>query len=542
MLRSRVDWPLRVTADDEDIPVVRCIKLTLVAVSASNTMLDRYSEWNSLIRTTSWLLRFSHNAKATKITRLPKMYGPLTVTELARPQTVWLQYVRSIEFKEELTALRKWKLMSSKSRLKSLNPFIDQDGLVRVGGRLSLSSLSDQRKFPIVLPPSYKITRMIFKHEHNRLLHAGPQALLASIHTGFWPLRGRDTARFTGYKCITCFRHHPTTLTPCMAPLPRQRTNIERPFTHTGVDFCGPISVRSGIRRVTSTKAYISVFAYFSTRAIHLELVNGLTSNAFIAALKRFIGHRGSPQHMYSDNGTNFVGANKELRAYIQQLYKDYHLDKSIKLSGMQWHFNPPATPYFGGLWESAVKSTKTHLVKCTKGALLTFEELSTLLCQVEAVLNSRPMTSLSTDPSDYSALTTSHFRIGSPLTQVLEPTIATEPRSNLKRWELVRFQSQHFWNRWSREYLPQLQKRGRWLSLSRPVKVGDLAISEEDNKPARQWKLVRITAVHAGLDGITRVKTIRNSADKECQCPVVKLAVHPTSVDEDNEHEVTIN
>jgi len=244
---------------------------------------------------------------------------------------------------------------------------------------------------------------------------------------------------------------------------------------------------------------------------------------------------------MYSDNGTNFVGANKELRAYIQQLHKDYHLDKSIKLSGMQWHFNPSATPHFGGLWESAVKSTKTHLVKCTKGALFTFEELSTLLCQVEAVLNSRPMTSLSTDPLDYSALTPAHFLIGSPLTQILEPTIATEPRNKLKRWELVRFQSQHFWNRWSREYLPQLQKRGRWLSLSRPVKVGDLAISKEDNQPARQWKLVRITAVHPGPDGITRVVTIKNSAGKEYQRPVVKLVVLPTSVDEDNEHEDNI-
>jgi len=196
-----------VTADDEDIPEVRCIKLTLVAVSASNTVLDRYSEWNSLIRTTGWLLRFRHNAKATKITRLPSMYGPLTVTELAKAETIWLQYVQSIEFKEELTALRKGKPVSSKSRLKSLNPFIDQDDLVQVGEMLSLSNLSDQRKFPIVLPSRHKITRTIFKHEHKRLLHAGPQALLASIHTWFWPLRGRDTARFTVHKCILYIMH-----------------------------------------------------------------------------------------------------------------------------------------------------------------------------------------------------------------------------------------------------------------------------------------------------------------------------------------------
>lgn len=180
------------TADDEDIPEVRCIKLTLAAVCASNTSLDRYSEWNSLIRTIGWQLRFSHNAKATKSTRLPKMYGPLTLTELAKPLTVWFQYVKSIEFKEELTALRKKKPVSSKSRPKSLNPFIDQGGLVLVCGRLSLSNLCDQRKFPIVLPPRHKITRMIFEHEHKHLLHAGPQALLASTHTRIWSLRGLD--------------------------------------------------------------------------------------------------------------------------------------------------------------------------------------------------------------------------------------------------------------------------------------------------------------------------------------------------------------
>jgi len=178
---------------------------------------------------------------------------------------------------------------------------------------------------------------------------------------------------------------------------------------------------------------------------------------------------------------------------------------------------------------------------KVYKGGIIHIRRIEYVAVPSRSGAKLRPMTSLSTNPSDYSALTPAHFLIGSPLTQVLKPTIATEPRNKLKRWELVRFQSQQFWNRWSREYLPQLQKHGRWLSLSRPVKVGDLAISKEDNQPARQWKLVRTTAVHPGPDGITKVVTIKNSADKEYQRPVVKLAVLPTSVNEDNEHEDTI-
>lgn len=150
--------------------------------------------------------------------------------------------------------------MSNKSRFRTLNPFLDKDGLIRVGGRLSKSSLAESQKFPIVLPSNHRTTEMIFVHEHRRLLHIGPQDLLSNIQAKFWPLRDRHLARTTVHRCIVCFRYRPTTLQPIMAPLPRARITAERPFLHTGVDFCGPIYIRSGLKRVTSTKAYISVF------------------------------------------------------------------------------------------------------------------------------------------------------------------------------------------------------------------------------------------------------------------------------------------
>lgn len=146
-----------------------------------------------------------------------------------------------------------------------------------------------------------------------------------------------------------------------MAPLHRERTLLSSSFSHTGVDFCGPIGIRNGMRRVISIKAYISVFVCFSTRAIHLELVQGLTSEAFLAALQRFLARRGPISHMYSDNGTNFVGASKEIQSHVKYLKRCDNVDKSLTSLGMQWHFIPPATPHFGGLWEAAVNSTKTH-------------------------------------------------------------------------------------------------------------------------------------------------------------------------------------
>lgn len=207
-----------------------------------------------------------------------------------------------------------------------------------------------------------------------------------------------------------------------MAPPPKSRVQIARPFTTTGVDFAGPIAIRSGIRRVTSTKGYVSVFVCFSTRAVHLELVHGLTSGDFLAALRRFMSRRGYCDHIYSDNATNFVGARRELRAYFEAKPGSKGIDDTLNDDGVNWHFIPPGSPHFGGMWEAAVKSAKHHLKRVVKNSMLTAEQMNTLLTQVEACLNSRPITLLSTEPSDFQALTPGHFLIGGPLSLPPEP------------------------------------------------------------------------------------------------------------------------
>lgn len=201
------------------------------------------------------------------------------------------------------------------------------------------------------------------------------------------------------------------------------------------------------------------------TRAVHLELVSGLTTEAFLASLMRFLSRRGYCSHMYSDNGTNFVGANKVLHSYFQRVEGQRTIEESLSDLKIQWHFIPPSAPHFGGLWEAAVKSAKRHLLKINTMGLLTFEEMNTLLCRVEAVLNSRPISPVSDDPSDLNALTPGHFLVGGSLTLPAEPDSTGIPLNRVKRWGLVNVQAQIFWKRWNAEYLPELHKRGCWLS-----------------------------------------------------------------------------
>jgi len=290
---------------------------------------------------------------------------------------------------------------------------------------------------------------------------------------------------------------------------------MERPFARTGVDFCGPIHIRSGMRKVQSIKGYIAVFVCFVTRAIHLELVSDLTTSAFMADLFRFMSRRGQCAHIYSDNGTNFAGAEKELTSYFKIVSGKRSIQETVADHGIQWHFIPPVAPHFGGLWEAVVKSTftiKAHLIKMSGSALLNFEEMATLLCRSEAVLNSRPLTPASNCPSDYTALTPALFLVGGNLLLPPESDYPEVPRNKLQRWKLVCGMAQGFRRCWSKEYLPQLQVRGKWTKPSRKIKIGDLAIPKTENLASMKWNMVRVVDLHPGGDGIVRVVSVQAS------------------------------
>lgn len=274
------------------------------------------------------------------------------------------------------------KELLSRSKIKNLCPFLE-NGLIRVGGRLEKSNMSILQKHPIVLPFNHSVTRSIFKDRHFKLAHCGPQSLLAEVRRQYWPLKVMMIARVTTSKCVKCVRAKPTFLQPLMASLPKDRVQCSRPFTVTGVDFAGPIIIKSGVRRVSTIKTWIALFICLSTRALHLVIVEDLTSSAFIACLRRFMSRRGKCSKILSDNGTNFIGAQKELAPCMKGI------DAQIAKEGIEWYFNPPSAPHFGGLWEAAVKSTRFHLSRMMKKTRLTLSELNTLLCTIEACINS---------------------------------------------------------------------------------------------------------------------------------------------------------
>lgn len=220
------------------------------------------------------------------------------------------------------------------------------------------------------------------------------------------------------------------------------------------------------------------------------------------------------------------------LTQYFNQTKGHRTIDDELADQGVQWHFISPAAPHFGGIWEAAVKSAKTHLLKITKGSLLNFEDMQTLLCCIEAILNSRPMTPISSLPSDYEPLTPAHFLVGGSLTVPLDPELADVPLNRLRHFEIIQAQTQLFWRRWSKEYIPQLQRRNRWSTPSRAIKVGDLAILKEDGLPPLKWRLVRIKQIHPGCDEIIRVVTAKTSSGTIVKRPAVKLALLPTQED----------
>lgn len=269
-------------------------------------------------------------------------------------------------------------------------------------------------------------------------------------------------------------------------------------------------------------------------QSIHLELVSDLTTEAFIASLRRFIARRGKPKQIWSDNGTNFTGAKSELHL-LGKFLKDNNnaLANEVQNEGISWSFIPSYSPHFGGLWEAGVKTVKYHLRRVAGNALLTFEQLYTLLTQIEATINSRPLTPLSSDPSDMAPLTPAHFLIGRPLVSIPDPDLMDVPENRLSHFQQIQRLHQHFWKRWSREYISELQQRYKWKTNYGSLKVNDLVLIKEDNIPPLKWSLGRIVQLSYGNDGLARVAVIRTtkgdirrSFAKICPLPVTEKDV----------------
>lgn len=439
---------------------------------------------------------------------------PLTPEELHVATIKIVKLVQQQCFSAEFNSLNQNKPTDLKGKFIRLSPFIDDQGLIRVGGRLKRSQFEYNKMHPILLPRKHKFTELVFEHEHTRLCHSGPQHLLASIRETYWPLSGRGIARKTVHDCIRCFKFKPKAAEIIMGELPSDRVAPSPPFSVTGIDYAGPFSVkdRKG-RGCKITKAYIALFICFTVKAIHVELVSDLTTECFIAALRRFSSRRGKPTKIYSDNGTTFVGAKNQLHQLGSFLNTNHaEIVNACTNDNINWLFIPAFSPHFGGLWEAGVKSVKSHLKRVIGDSVLTFEEFYTVLVQVEAIVNSRPLFALSSDPNDLNPITPAHFLIGRPFTAVPSPDLQHIKENGLSIYQKMQLLAQRIWRRWSQEYISQLQHRGKWRKNECRVNIGTLVLIKDKNLPPLNWLLGRITELHPGIDGIARVASIRTS------------------------------
>ncbi|CAK1593694.1 unnamed protein product [Parnassius mnemosyne] len=521
---QKTEWPIKtfVPKESSDAPELKSISLVIIKPIEEPFLYKlarNYSSWQRFLNVASYIYKF--------IRKLP--LGPIVESDLEFTELEIMKVIQSIHFSDDLQRLEKGGCRSPS--IKKLNPFL-KDGVLRVGGRLANSEESFDFKHPILLPCKDHVVDLLIRSYHCKYLHTGPGLLSSVLRVKYWILSARRAIRAIISKCNVCFRSKPQPGFPMMADLPEPRVRaVVKAFVHTGCDYAGPVLVTpyrgKGIK---SRKAYICLFTCLTTRAVHIELASDLSTACFLAAMKRFLARRGSVQCFYTDNGTNFIGARSYLRdlyAFLKNEYKPVW-EKQLAESRIQWKLIPPNAPHFGGCWESNIKCIKTHLYRVIGQQILTFEELQTVLSQIESILNSRPLTVLSSDPSDPAALTPAHFLHTVPLDFLPAPDIDDSIPHLLTRYELLDKLVQSFWMRWRREYLHSLQARQKWNSPSFPVKEGTVVVVIQDNITPLHWPLGIITQTFKGKDDVIRVAMVRTKHGTY-QRPVVKLCPLPT-------------
>lgn len=535
---DKESWPVQASEAVDPEAEKEARKTSLVATSPSTTFVEdyvgRFSNYQHMLRITAIWMRYFRNLRSAKGERIAA--SPLSTSEIRSAELALVRLVQQDTFSAELKAVRANQLVSSRSRLRWFHPMIDSDGILRIGGRISSSSQPFDSRHQILLPGSHPLTTLLVRCQHERLLHAAVQLLTNTIRLRFWILGGRNTARRIVHNCITCFRAKPKKVEQFMADLPSQRVTASRPFSIVGIDFWGPIYLKPRHRRDAPPKAYVAVFVCFSTKAVHLELVIDLSTVKFLQALRRFVSRRGLCAEIYTDNGKNFVGAANELQRLLLSESFRHSIATECSNSGIRWHFNPPRGSHFGGLWEAAINSAQKHFVRVLGDRKLAFDDMETLLVQIEGCLNSRPLTKLSDDPSDLQALTPGHFLVTSSLQSVPDVDYEPVPMNRLHQWQQIQKMLQDIWKRWHIEYLQVLQPRSKWIKPPIELKENQLVVIVDENQPPMRWPTARIHELHPGRDGVVRVVTLQTATGLITR-PAAKICVLPIESSNDAQH-----
>ncbi|XP_068704618.1 uncharacterized protein [Montipora foliosa] len=449
---------------NNDPEVKREVRAGVSSLSTPKSPLLQYasrcSPWSLLVKVVAWLFRYRNNPlKASKGDK-PRNGSLMLITleEIQRAEGEILKHVQRQSFPEE-TANPKKQIKKS-SRLYKLDP-IFVNGLLRVGGRLRNSTLSSESKNQIILPKDDRVSRSIVDHYHKARGHSGRKHVLSLISERFWITRGSSAVKSVlAKKWLTC---------------QKIAFDLTDPFTSVGLDFFGPFQVRRGRSLV---KRYGVNFTCLAIRAVHIEVAFSLDTDSFLLALRRFIARRGQVKEIYSDNGTNFTSGERELCDAISE-WNQQKIHNSLLQKNIKWTFSPPYGSHFGGIWERCIRTIKKILRSLLREQITDDESLPTLMCEVESILNSRPISAVSSDPCDLEALTPNHLlllKFEAPLPPGL---FQHKDLLSRRRWRQVQYLADVFWRRWCKEFLPLLQIRQKWVRPRRNLAVEDIVLVE---------------------------------------------------------------
>lgn len=503
-------WPaqpaLNVVESDPEVKT-KILTTKLILDSPTQQLLNSTQNWFKLSCRVAAMLRIR---KLLRRKGVPS--GRITVDELCNAETAIWKFIQHENFHEVISKLESRQDLLIRNKLTKLSPFIDEKGLMRAGGRLKHADLCYSAKHPIILPNHPLSVRSLVESVHREVGHLGKESILVKLREKFYIIGGNSLIKTVLRRCITCRKMNSRPSQQLMSDLPAERTTADLPvFTNTGVDFFGPFLVFRGRGRVQE-KRYGVVFSCLASRAMHLEIACSLETDSFLSALRRFICRRGPVKMMRSDQGTNLVGGQREMAASINE-WNSCQIDDMCKTNGIQWTFHPAGASNYGGIFEREVRTIRKTLYSLlnefANKVRITDELLTTLICEVEDILNNRPLTSIAQD-NDVEPLTPNHLlKLHSGMN--FPPGVFSKNDLYVRRkWRQAQFIAEVFWQRWRAEYLPLLIQRQKWVKPRRSHKIGDIVLVVDQKLPRNNWCVGRIISLKVSNDGLVRSVNVR--------------------------------
>ena len=511
--------------DDTDDPEVKASFLIEREDTHTESVLpspDRFSSWTRYRRVVAWVLRYIRilRTKPAQGSEHKITSGSLTALEIQDAEWTIVRDAQRRTFTGEIAALEAGKQISSHSKLKPFSPFLDDVGVMRVGGRIDRAPVSYDVRHPVILPSGDDITRLVITYSHHRVIHSGLERTLTDIRRQYWIPKGRSRVKQVLHDCPVCRRRRVQPVPPYMSDLPVERFDMARAFATSGVDYFGPLLVK---RNRKTEKRYGLLITCMATRAAHIEVSHSLDTDSFIMALRRFIARRGKPSTILSDNGSSFIGAERELKRAMDE-WNQARIQDTLSQENISWKFLPPSASHMGGAWERLVGTVKRSLKVIIGTQTLTDEVLLTALTEVEGMINGRPLTYISSDTGDMEPLTPNHLLLGCGDALLPPGEFQDREINSRRRWRQSQVLAEHFWKRWRQEYLPTLVSRSKWRKDPANLKVGQVVLIVDAAAPRGCWPLARVTRIFPGPDGRVRSVEVRSAAGGVYQRPVTKL------------------